>query len=120
MPLNNPEVKAAWVTKLRSGEIKQATGALERPDGSMCCLGVLMTVQGNKPHEFYNVEPCNDPRCDDPLSVDFVPTSFRNGLTIEEMHDLSNRNDGNPDSEIAGEIKGQSFAEIADHIEANL
>lgn len=39
-----PEVKAAWVTALRSGEYKQGTGCLNKLiDGEehYCCLGVL-------------------------------------------------------------------------------
>lgn len=42
----NPEMKAAWTAKLRSGEIKQARGVLQESDGSMCCLGVLCEISG--------------------------------------------------------------------------
>lgn len=36
----NAEIKAQWVTDLRSGEFKQGTGYLNA-DGKLCCLGVL-------------------------------------------------------------------------------
>jgi len=36
----NPEIKAQWTTRLRSGEDEQGTGALNK-DGKLCCLGVL-------------------------------------------------------------------------------
>jgi hypothetical protein len=41
----NPEIKAEWTRRLRSGEVRQAKSTLRRqyPDGSVgyCCLGVL-------------------------------------------------------------------------------
>lgn len=33
--------KDAWVAALRSGEFKQGQQALQRPDNTFCCLGVL-------------------------------------------------------------------------------
>jgi hypothetical protein len=36
----NPEIKAQWVSDLRSGEYEQGKGALNR-NGKLCCLGVL-------------------------------------------------------------------------------
>lgn len=38
----NPEIKALWLTALRSGEYRQGKGALHnRQSRSFCCLGVL-------------------------------------------------------------------------------
>ena len=40
----NPEIKADWLTALRSGEYKQGKGFLKNEDGETaryCCLGVL-------------------------------------------------------------------------------
>lgn len=37
----NPEVKAAWVLNLRSGEFAQGRNALKTESGRYCCLGVL-------------------------------------------------------------------------------
>lgn len=39
----NQEVKAKWLTALRSGDYKQAQGALKDNTG-FCCLGVLCDV----------------------------------------------------------------------------
>jgi hypothetical protein len=39
MPMN-PEIKAQWLTDLRSGEFEQGRGYLNI-DGKLCCLGVL-------------------------------------------------------------------------------
>lgn len=44
----NSEIKAKWVTALRSGDYKQAKNRLkvDKPDGSFgyCCLGVLCDI----------------------------------------------------------------------------
>lgn len=37
----NPEIKAKWVSALRSGEYKQGRGRLRSPQDGFCCLGVL-------------------------------------------------------------------------------
>lgn len=39
----NPEVKAVWLTALRSGEYEQGTGKLSS-EGKFCCLGVLCDI----------------------------------------------------------------------------
>lgn len=39
----DPEIKALWLTALRSGEFPQAIGALKNDKGN-CCLGVLCEV----------------------------------------------------------------------------
>lgn len=37
----NKEVARKWVEALRSGKYQQASGALRRASGGMCCVGVL-------------------------------------------------------------------------------
>ena len=37
----NEEIKAAWVSALRSGEYEQGAGQLRGSDDKFCCLGVL-------------------------------------------------------------------------------
>jgi hypothetical protein len=37
----NPEVKALWLTDLRSGEFTQGKGMLRNTEDEYCCLGVL-------------------------------------------------------------------------------
>lgn len=37
----NAEIKAQWLTDLRSGEFQKGKGYLQGADGRFCCLGVL-------------------------------------------------------------------------------
>jgi hypothetical protein len=46
MEMMNPEVKAAWVAALRSGEYRQGQGGLRAGD-EFCCLGVLCDLKGD-------------------------------------------------------------------------
>lgn len=44
-PMANPEAKAAWLAALRSGQYRQARGALYDPRiDAYCCLGVACEV----------------------------------------------------------------------------
>lgn len=52
----NPDVKAKWVAALRSGEYKQAEGALHR-DNAFCCLGVLCDLHRKEVNPDKNWEP---------------------------------------------------------------
>lgn len=40
----NPEVKAKWLERLRSGTIPQIAGRLGNTEGGRCCLGVLCDI----------------------------------------------------------------------------
>lgn len=40
----NPEIKAKWVTALRSGEYQQGRVHLRDGDNNFCCLGVLCDI----------------------------------------------------------------------------
>lgn len=44
----NQEIKAKWVTALRSGEYKQGIGMLRRENGDFCCLGVLCDLHSKE------------------------------------------------------------------------
>lgn len=44
----NQEIKARWVTALRSGEYKQGIGMLRRENGDFCCLGVLCDLHSKE------------------------------------------------------------------------
>jgi hypothetical protein len=46
------ETLQKWLTALRSGEYKQATGALEN-GGGYCCLGVLQMCTDGKVERYY-------------------------------------------------------------------
>lgn len=97
----DPEIKAKWLTALRSGEFQQARNMLKNKSGAMCCLGVLAHIQ----------EPAYD------MVGRFkseLPVKLAAGLFASEMLDLAHRNDG------TGGYQPQTFAEIADHIEKDL
>lgn len=117
----DPEIKAKWLSDLRSGAYAQARERLRDAD-TYCCLGVLCRTVGA---EFTRAS------IDDPPYVsgtfDNVPvldgdilsekddqelnTSFlrRVGLTDKDQKELIIMNDG-----------GNSFGEIADYIEEHL
>lgn len=40
----NPQYKAEWIKRLRSGEIEQRVGILGSANGKRCCLGVLSDI----------------------------------------------------------------------------
>jgi hypothetical protein len=92
----NTDLKTKWVKALRSGEYQQCSGFLEK-DGGMCCLGVLVHVQGE------NVAGWRQ------KNLSMLPEEFAAGLPKPEMLELAARNDS-----------GQKFSKIADYIEANL
>jgi len=133
----NAELKAKWLSALRSGAIKQARETLQSADG-MCCLGVLCTVLPPIPgvlvarHGEVEFERCSD-KCESLRSKMLVicelgdegevrsdvelpgPLLVRLGL-LDWQTLLINMNDGcatwanNP----------QNFAQIADWIERNI
>ena len=108
----NPEVKAAWLEALRSGEYKQGKSQLKTNDGSYCCLGVLCDISklGEWVRGGYHVNDMDYASAFLPEAVkewagiNSEDPSYGNGI---EDH-LSYRND-----------KGMTFAEIADIIEQN-
>ena len=114
------EKKKRWVEALRSGGYRQGKSRLCKDD-SYCCLGVACDLfvddywveSGLKAGEYYIGErtvtkypfwrECMSsqmPRAKDLKAI---------GLTKEQAEDLASRNDA-----------GDSFKEIADHIEKNL
>ncbi len=125
-----PEFKAKWVAALRSGEYKQTNSTLKDRDG-YCCLGVLchlfsediakavtaytetdtsIVIEWSEEvaHEWRDEEESELP----------PPVLKAIGLKPEDQTKLITMNDGRR----AGDefVGGKSFAEIADHIEANL
>lgn len=97
------ELKAKWVAALRSGTIEQADGLLCDPAGKMCCLGVLREI----------IEP--GARYEDEKTIRFEER-HEAGLDSGQRIHLADMNDGH------GPFIGnrQTFAQIADYIEANL
>jgi hypothetical protein len=91
-------LKAKWTAALRSGAYKQAKGFLKTSEG-FCCIGVLGDIQGIDWNTFEREED---------LSVCTLGGTY-DALDWDARQKLANMNDG-------GE---NSFAEIADFIDAN-
>lgn len=102
-----PDIKAAWLRDLRSGNYEQGRENLEDRANHYCCLGVLgiCTLARHRTE----VEASDSAELN-PEILDEV------GLRNEDQAHLINMNDG------LEEYKGkpQSFLEIATWIEANL
>lgn len=128
----NSDVKAKWIAALRSGEYAQAQGILRSTDDTFCCLGVLCEVavaEGVLPpaeksrsgYWRYGSSTCNPPRL---MARDWA------GFSDEEMFDVRGPNEHHGDEPSYGaaveslmhlnDVRGMSFDEIADWIEANL
>lgn len=96
----NPEFKERWLKALRSGEYKQGEGILQW-NGCYCCLGVAACLID--PDGWYG----STFRGNDYILP--VETMKEIGLSGQASDKLTNMNDD-----------GDSFATIADWIEANL
>lgn len=127
----NRDIKAAWVTALRSGEFKQGRGALfgsdDQGNPSYCCLGVLSKLAvdagivemdptsriGNGCHRFGRSG-----------SDGFSGTYSYLPVDVQHWADVN----GDPEATIGGETKflsqhndhGATFTQIAEAIEAQL
>ena len=108
----NQELKQKWIDALRSGKYKQGTGRLKQiinGESTFCCLGVLCDVAGLEWHlrneNIYGIE---------------MPDSRINtaGLGDSPLFEISN------EEQIKlwtfNDVRGHSFAEIANYIEINL
>ena len=96
-PALAPELKAAWVKALRSGEYKQCTMSYAR-GGAYCCLGVLAVITNGpnlRPLEFAQL---------------FINGPLEKMVPAEVQSPLVSMNDD----------ERRTFPEIADYIEANL
>lgn len=108
----DPKLKKIWLKALRSGEYEQGTRSLCK-NGKFCCLGVAYDVLSEGDWAYmpslaawgiHNGQYL-------PLLAAFPPESVYTewGIEAETVDYLSARND-----------RGETFAEIADWIEANL
>lgn len=115
-----PELKAAWIAALRSGEYKQGHEYLHQGE-QFCCLGVLCEVAGGS----WTQE--EDPS----IFSSFGRTEFlfleeleSFGLSYGEQTACYSLNDGtineNEAREWGVERRPHSFDEIADWIERNI
>ncbi len=103
----NAEIKQKWIEALKSGKYRQGREALRDSDNDYCCLGVLCDL----------VDPNG-------WSAGALDDVFIHGTddAWPGLSVLGPANLGLRDAEKLAEMNdsGSSFAEIADHIEANL
>lgn len=126
----NQEVKAAWVSALRSGEYEQGIAAL-RSGNKFCCLGVLCDIaikQFDLDVEVEHKEGCSDPTCCNSFEYDgegsFLPPSVQDWAEmpdkigkLETPVDFSGATGGRLFSLYAANDAGLTFEQIADIIE---
>ncbi len=101
------ELKAKWISALKSGNYKQGTGCLKKTvlgENKYCCLGVLC--------DLINPEIWKDTEVNDRFSWNNRTDSIEGNVTLPSyiQSDLISLNDA----------KGSSFEEIADYIDKNL
>lgn len=99
-----------WCKELRDPERKQAQGRLHLPDGSMCCLGVLMDIALEWPWE--PVMDAGGNLFCYAKGGEAHHLGYENdhlGLPIDDEDTLMGMNDD-----------GKTFPEIADWIEKNV
>ena len=118
----NIDIKAQWLTALRSGDYRQGTGVLRTADDQYCCLGVLCDLAekagvvavhlpiGNHAY-FYG---------DDEGGTDTVLPQV-----VEDWAGLDGENpwvkhDGKSDAIAELNDKGATFSQLADLIEEQL
>lgn len=116
------DMKQRWIDALRSGEYKQAQGALEK-DGGYCCLGVLQMVVdgevetkelvdewGNSYHTPYAIP--SDEWCQrNKIAHDWW------GVCVEDVEDSYGNEEAHHDLPGLNDETGLSFKDIADIIE---
>lgn len=109
-----PEVKAAWVAALRSGEYEQGKGQLRHID-AFCCLGVLCDIAakhgvGVWAGDAFDTDVIPAFAVPPPAVVAWAgleyPNEPINGISIIYL------NDGEPEFQ----VEPHTFAEIADLI----
>jgi hypothetical protein len=98
----NPEIKAEWQRRLRSGEYKQGRGALYRQEtDEYCCLGVLCRIAEEASIVTTKVYTFDDGEQSD--NITFVPTdgSESNAAVLPNaVADWAGLLDTNPDVRI--------------------
>lgn len=97
-----------WLTALRSGEYRQGTGELCKKDGAYCCLGVLEHCLTGET-ERGAILPSNEWLAQHNIRFLVKDGGFGDGAPFLPSLDCA--------AWEANDIKGHSFASIADAIE---
>lgn len=117
----NPEVKAKWLTALRSGVYRQSQGSLRNERNEYCCLGVLCELASqadviplpilisDRTHYAYNG------------SEAYLPDAVMGWAGLDKSPEVPAINSNNEPLELAYlNDSGYSFERIADLIEEHL
>lgn len=126
------ETKERWVAALRSGEYEQGQQYLiqEKEDGSRqyCCLGVLCSISPDVTIDTAGEEDREDYNEDNKILY-VVHEGVRNSVYLPERFSMNVGIDRGTEQKLASMNDGegdpqhetpQTFAQIADWIEANL
>ena len=115
----NPEVKAKWVTALRSGKYEQGRDHLKAGD-AFCCLGVLCDLYAQEHGVEFDSNLYHEGSEELPASnvVDWAGLAFNDPkLHIDgDKTWVSVHNDGGDN----GRVRPKTFPQIADAIEEQL
>jgi hypothetical protein len=123
----NPEVKAAWVAALRSGERQQDVGSL-RTENGYCCLGVLCDLHAKATGGYWNGPPStfsgryrylNDSSTLPSIVRDWADLPDGNPIIGEAVAAEDGQFHDYPAATFNDEF-GYTFNQIADLIEENL
>ena len=134
----NPEIKAQWVTALRSGDYQQGGNVLHRRTNGehrYCCLGVLCDI-ALKAGVNLRHDPTGDCQCttcqQDGVRAydgydDFLPPKVATWAGLDSVNPRTTESIPDPGSGVGANIdnatlsylndNGKTFAEIADIIE---
>ncbi len=120
----NLEIKRQWLAALRSGEYKQATGAL-RKDDCFCVFGVLCDIYSKKNNEPWKKTntTCTPGTHEIDGTTDCVPDQVYKWAGIQVVFGVSDAFIDLPKVNTIINLNdndNKTFPEIADYIEANL
>lgn len=109
----NPEIKAQWLTALRSGEYVQGTGGLRSTGDEFCCLGVLCDLAAKVGVAEWEQDSYR-------LLYDMDGTSAILPESVQKWAGVSSHGDyGDGYLASDNDSRGLSFSQIADIIEEN-
>lgn len=112
-----PKIRAAWVAALRSGEYRQARGALRTTDNRMCCLGVLCNLHAQAHPGIAAKEQDRRTYLDNSANLPEQVVHWA-GLLYDIGDEVSIN--GRTRSLAGHNDSGRTFAQIADAIEGQL
>jgi hypothetical protein len=116
----NPEIKAMWVSALRSSNYKQGHGSLRNTGNEYCCLGVLCDLMPNADGKWYIVEVHYRSIYEFAGRSDILPDSVMMWANLESPDPKINLGRGEyVELSTLNDMRKYTFKEIANVIEAS-